>query len=117
MPTLQRGQNAKIIRSLFYSNGTTPLLLADLSDVFAEIVQYNKVVVSYILKPAPNPVDEHIEEGDAGNKVLAHLSQAVSATLREGPLYIRIKMRKADGTYYDTNQYDIDEHTPFSIII
>lgn len=114
---MTRGQNEVVDRLLFYSNGTTPLLLADLNYLSAEIVQYGKVIAEYVLKPIPNPVQAQIEQGDSTNEVRIHISEAVSLMFREGAVYVRIKMKKTNTVYYDNYKYDIDIHSPFSVTI
>lgn len=107
MPALKIGENAKIERTLFYSDGTTPLLVADLT-VVAKIRQYGYDLVSYTLG-----VDPEVEAGDTANEVRIHLTKEISALLRVGPVDFRLVLEKTDGTYIDGELQDIDEWTPF----
>lgn len=111
MPTIKIGEDAKVERTLFYDDGTTPLPLSDLVSISAQIRQYDRVIASYTLKPTP--ADAQIEEGDTTNEVRIHLTSLVSATLREGPVYFRLLLGKTDATYQDGVLNDIDEWTPF----
>lgn len=110
MPTLKIGENAKIKRNLFYSDGTTPLLLADLASLSAQIVQYKRPLVTYVLG-----TDLQLVQGDSTSQALIHLTPAVSAMLMEGSVYFRLIMTKADITYNGGALKDIDEWTPFDM--
>lgn len=115
MPTIKIGEDAKVERTLFYDDGTTPLPLTDLVSLSCQIVQYNKVYATYVYLPTPDPVDDEIEEGDTTNEVRIHLTTQISSRLREGAVYFRLIMGKTDATYADAVLNDIDEWTPFSV--
>jgi len=109
MPTIKIGEDAKIERTLYYSDGTTELPLSDLVSLSAQIIQHGRVVATYVYG-----VDEEIEEGDEDNEVRIHLTTEVSGKLNKGIVYFRLLMGKTDATYLDGVLNDIDEWTPFS---
>ena len=109
MPTIKIGEDAKVERTLYYSDGTTELPLTDLVSLTGQIIQYNKVLASYVLG-----TDEEIEEGDTTNEVRIHVTTEVSERFKEGAVYFRLIMGKTDATYIDGVLNDIDEWTPFS---
>ena len=114
MPTIKIGEDAKVERTLFYSDGTTPLPLTDLVSLSAQIIQYGKVYATYVYSPTPDPVQDEIEVGDTTNEVRIHLTTEISSRLKEGDVYFRLIMGKTDATYVDGVLNDIDEWTPFS---
>lgn len=108
MPTIKIGEDAKVERTLYYSDGTTELPLTDLVSLVGQIRQFNRVIASYTLD-----TDDEIEEGDTSNEVRIHLTTEVSSKLKEGAVYFRLIMGKTDASYIDGVLNDIDEWTPF----
>lgn len=109
MPTIIIGENAVVKRNLFLSDGTTELPLTSLSYLIVEVMQYDRIIAAYTFG-----VDSDIVAGDTTNQALIQIKESLSSLFNEGPVWIRLKMKKINAVYADGYQYDIDEWTPFS---
>jgi len=113
MSTITRGENSIIQRNLFYSNGTTPLLLADLETITAEIVQYDVVLATYVYE-----TDPEIRQGTSASNIEIEVTTEVSQKFKEGPVYIRLTMEMTDAEYeVDLELKDIDKFEIFTVTL
>lgn len=116
MPTIKVGENAIIKKNLFYEDGTTPLLIADLSLLKVELRQNNKVMAAYTYAPTPDPVQGQVREGDTASQVEVELTKDVSSQLLPGVLSLRIIMEKVDAEFVvDSVLKDISEAVELTI--
>jgi len=116
MPTIKRGENAIIQRNLFYSNGSTALLLSSLSLLHAEIIQYGKVLATYVYLPTPSPVQTEIRQGTSTSNIEVEITKEVSDTFREGSVTMKLIMEMTDAEYAtDGELRDIDEFEIFTV--
>lgn len=94
MPTLKRGGNTLIERQLYRIDGTTPLLLSELVTIQAQIIQYNRLLASYTLKPIP--ADDEIRQGSSTSKVEIEITKELSAIFKEGPVMCKLILEETD---------------------
>jgi hypothetical protein len=94
MSELKIGANKLHEEQLYYSDGTTPLLLADLSLVRCELFQHGRLMASYALKPTHT--DAEIRQGSSTSIVEIEITKELSATLYEGTLSAKLYLEKTD---------------------
>lgn len=113
---LIKGENALVVRALYGTDGVTPIPLSSLTYLVAEVRQYNRLFASYSYVGTPS--DPEIRQGDTSNEVVVEITEELSAKLKEGILYIRIKGKQVDSDYtVDGEIYDIDEQECFDVIL
>lgn len=96
-------ENAIVKRNLKYSDGTA-LLISSLSELIVEVRQFDRLLKTLSAAEISD---------DGASKLIVSITQGLSEIFREGEVWLKIKMKKIDGNYTDTYQYDIDEYTPF----
>ena len=98
MADVKIGSNTLIDRQLYYVDGVTELLIADLSLVYAEVKQWNRVLATYNLKPGT--ADPEIRGvGTPESRLEIEITKALSATFHEGAVWIKIYLEKADPSF------------------
>lgn len=119
MSDLRRGANILVERDLFYSNGTTPLLIADLTLVKAEIIQYNRILATYYLKDTDDvsfTADPEIT-GTGVSQITIEVKQSLSLQFREGPVKCKLYLEKVDAEFIvDLEFKPIDLFEMFTVI-
>lgn len=115
MATLKRGANKLYEQQLYRDDGTTPLLLSELSYLRAQIIQYNRVLVEYNFKPGD--ADSEIREGSSPSKVEIEITKELSATFREGPVTCKLLMEETDADFITDGEFaDHKEFEMFTIV-
>jgi hypothetical protein len=101
MANLRIGQNLLSERDLFYVDGVTPLLIADLTLVRVELIQYNRVIADYYLKDDDDVdfVTDPEITATGVSQITVEIKSSVSATLREGLLQGKIYLEKVDADF------------------
>lgn len=91
---LIRGGNKLHEQQLYRDDGTTPLLLSELSLLAVDIYQYGRLLDSYELG-----VDPEIREGSSTSKVEIEITKELSARFREGLVKARFRMEEDDADF------------------
>ena len=115
MPTIKRGENAIIQRTLYASDGSTPLVIADLTLLHAQVIQYGKILATYIYLPTPNPVQPEIRE-DSASVIEVEITAELSELFKEGSVNMKLIMEDTDAEYEaDDELRDIAEFEIFTV--
>lgn len=94
---LIRGGNKLHEQQLYRDDGTTPLLLSELSLLQVSIIQYGRTLATYNFKPGI--ADGEIREGSTTSKVEIEITKELSATFREGLVQAKFIMEETDSDF------------------
>ena len=115
MPTIKKGENAIIQRTLYASNGTTPIVIADLTLLHAQVIQYDVILATYIYLPTPDPVQSEIRE-ESVSVIEVEITTDLSDQFKEGVVTMKLIMEDEDAEYaVDTELRDIAEFEIFTV--
>lgn len=101
---INQGENVLIETTLFESDGTTPLVIANLVLLEARIKQADRVRATYRLG-----IHNEIRVGSASNKVEVEITRFLAGLLDKGPINLRLVMELEDNTF-EVDQVQRDEH-------
>lgn len=107
MAILKRGGNTLIERQLYRVDGTTPLLISELVTIQAKIIQNDRVLATYTLKPIP--ADGQIRQGSSTSKVEIEITKALSDTFREGPVNCKLILEETDADFISDGEFNSPE--------
>ena len=110
---LIKGENALVKQNLLASDGTTPVLLSSLTYLSAQVIQFRRVLASYVYG-----TDAEIRQGDSTSQVEVEISEALSATFKEGLVTVRLTMDQADADFDVSGELrDIDDIEAFTVTL
>jgi hypothetical protein len=113
---LIRGENALIRRNLLAEDGETPVPLDSLEYLSVQVIQFRRVLYSFVHTPEPDPVQTEIRQGPAGtNQVEVEITPTVSATFKEGQVTCRIVAEQTAASFATYGKLrDIDYFIAFT---
>lgn len=112
-----RGENVLVRRNLLAEDGTTPVPLSSLQNLSAQVLQYGRLITTFVHTPTPDPVQTEIREGPGGtNQVEIEITPTLCATFREGSVDIRLLMEQTAASFATYGKLkDIDEFVGFYV--
>lgn len=123
MASIRIGENCLIRRLIVASDGTTAVPIAGLQALSVDIIQFNRVLASFVLIPTPNPIQTQIRVGpNATNELEVEIEPSLSeAKLKEGSgdgaVMMKIYAEQTNASYITHGKLkDIDQFEIFDII-
>jgi len=115
---IRRGENVLYTVPIMSADDTpVPVpIVANLVSCSVEIIQYGRVLATYILLPTPDPVQNEIKVGAQTHYLNVEVTEELSERFREGAVNLKVYMRKTDATFpVDLELRDIDEFQFLSV--
>ncbi len=108
--SIKRGENVIVTLPLYAIDGTTPVVVDNLQGCEAKIIQYGRVLATYVYIPEQDPVQEEIRVGAQTHHLEIEITEEISERFRQGAVYVKLDLRKTD-TEFDVDEElrDIDE--------
>lgn len=98
-----KGDNGLIEWPLLQRDGS-PLNVADLTLLYVEFIQNDRVKKKYIFLEGSKPADPEIREGDEANVVEVEYTTALTESLDDCRTYLKLTLEVADPTLLVDNQ-------------
>ena len=112
LPTLYRGENLLVTKSLLQADGTTPLLASALTLAMVTVSQGGVELESFIYE-----VDEELRDGAVENQLVLELSGAFTRTLTSGiPLDLQWYFEIGDADFAVDSDTQRDQVPDASIV-
>lgn len=91
---LIRGGNKLHEQQLYRDDGTTPLLLSELSLLEVDIYQFDRLLATYIYG-----TDNEIRQGSSTSKVEIEITKELSTKFKEGLVKAKFRMEETDADF------------------